>query len=500
MKPVSLSSNSLNISVLAIGLIIVALVLGLALPGYYWVAAPVLLLVIVLLVRQRIVLQQQMEQLAKINDLVAQLGHGQMTERLVNFPQNSIFGQFVEDLNTGLDSIEVYMRETNAAMHAIEHKHLYRKTLTNGLPGLFGKALKELDVSFQVIKDNAELETKNKLNEQLSTLQSSKTQSNLVTTQQQMRDAVQAMEEVDSITKNTVTQALTNKNSMDQINRDFDKVNSSLVNMSDLANSLDNNSNKIEKVSQTIAQIADQTNLLALNAAIEAARAGDAGRGFAVVADEIRNLAEITKKATSDIGSSITEVLDTSKNVVTNTDELTKLNNHFKNLMIDFDQSFKHFADGAEKMYERVNFARMLNDFILVKLDHLTFLQNAYQAISLGADSDEARTSQTDDHSSEFGQWYHQSGYQQYGHLPSYSKIKLPHQQFHQSINEMIDELKSMQTEEMDEDLSNKIFQKMEIAERGSSEITINIARLIDEKLKFEGHGQAVEDTEIDLF
>jgi hypothetical protein len=47
-------------------------------------------------------------------------------------------------------------------------------------------------------------------------------------------------------------------------------------------------------------------------------------------------------------------------------------------------------ADGAEKMYERVNFARKLNDFILVKLDHLTFLQNAYQAISLGADSEEA--------------------------------------------------------------------------------------------------------------
>ena len=73
---------------------------------------------------------------------------------------------------------------------------------------------------------------------------------------------------------------------------------------------------RIGDVVRLIGNIATQTNLLALNATIEAARAGDYGKGFAVVASEVKALANETAKATSEIGTQITQMQEVTARAV----------------------------------------------------------------------------------------------------------------------------------------------------------------------------------------
>ncbi len=103
---------------------------------------------------------------------------------------------------------------------------------------------------------------------------------------------------------------------MHVLETDVDAVGKVISTLGERVSELGTRAVDIGQVMNVINDIADQTNLLALNAAIEAARAGDAGRGFAVVADEVRKLAEKTMHATSEVGSVIHSIQDSSSAAV----------------------------------------------------------------------------------------------------------------------------------------------------------------------------------------
>ncbi|HQU15111.1 MAG: hypothetical protein B7Z66_05215 [Chromatiales bacterium 21-64-14] len=84
---------------------------------------------------------------------------------------------------------------------------------------------------------------------------------------------------------------------------ELDLLEGAVRTMADSMEQLAGFTQQIDKLTAIVKDIAHQTNLLALNAAIEAARAGEAGRGFAVVAGEVKQLADKTAQATTEIES-----------------------------------------------------------------------------------------------------------------------------------------------------------------------------------------------------
>lgn len=92
-----------------------------------------------------------------------------------------------------------------------------------------------------------------------------------------------------------------------QLHRETEHASSLMQDTMGGMSTLQSTSKRMNEIIGTIDSIAFQTNILALNAAVEAARAGEQGRGFAVVASEVRNLAQRSQAAASEVRALIAE-------------------------------------------------------------------------------------------------------------------------------------------------------------------------------------------------
>lgn len=81
---------------------------------------------------------------------------------------------------------------------------------------------------------------------------------------------------------------------------------------------------QISEILRTVRELAERSNILSLNASIEAARAGEAGKGFGVVAVEVKNLADQSKAAASQIQEILNEIQSAGNTSVMVAEEASK--------------------------------------------------------------------------------------------------------------------------------------------------------------------------------
>lgn len=203
-------------------------------------------------------------------------GDGDLTQRL-SVGSGDEIGQLSENFNGFIETVHHSMKQVQgAAMTLDEHLGQVRDSAHLGIEmaeqqlsrgNNVSGAITELNNSSQEISANAY-----NASELTSAMQSESEQGMLA-----LNENIESIKQLSAI------------------------MTDSSVNIEKLSSETQN----IVSILDVIKGVSSQTNLLALNAAIEAARAGEAGRGFAVVADEVRQLAQRTQEAATEIESMI---------------------------------------------------------------------------------------------------------------------------------------------------------------------------------------------------
>jgi methyl-accepting chemotaxis protein len=432
--------------------------------------------------------------------LANQIAAGKLEYRITNIPPKAEMAPIAWRFNSALDQVETYMREVAGCFRSAQQKHFYRKPNPLGINGAFANSLCNIESSLQMMEENHLNNLREGLFSHLGQMKTENLLTSLQRTQTDLSTITEQMEQVERISSNASNIAANSRVSLGSVIEKLTHIIQKIEAMKGSSIELSQSSKEITDVTSLIAKIADQTNLLALNAAIEAARAGEHGRGFSVVADEVRKLAENTKNATQKIASTIKKFTHASTIIVQDTDSMASMTDESKIAIAEFENNIREVSHISMETYSKVTYTQMVGEIALAKVNQMIYVQQGYRAVEIGVDSAAGRHVLVGHHDCKFGQWLHSgAGERDYGHLPSYKKIDIPHARSHQCMHQAMQHLaENWQTSLPIQEQIIKNFQEVE---KCALEISENLNLILDEKNRFEGALSASHsEGQVDLF
>lgn len=222
------------------------------------------------------------------------------------------------------------------------------------------------------------------------------TKENAATSQDQsasVKEIVATMEDTNALSENIVTRikdvnSVANKtsndvkNGVDALIENVNKLREIFeANKNTIAGikSLSDQINNIWEIVTFINSVADQAKIIAFNAELEASSAGEAGKNFYIVSTEIRRLADGIIDGTKEIKEKITQIQQTSDNLIlsseSGTDKINDGCNQAKSLEENF-MSIKNAAevtaDSAKEITSIIQQQSIANGQILITLKQIS--------------------------------------------------------------------------------------------------------------------------------
>lgn len=248
-----------------------------------------------------------------VRDQMKEISGGNLSAEFRLTPDTSEIGMLVDSIHETKKELKTYINDIDYNLSQMAQGQM-DLTITNSYRGEFlpiQTAMKEIldSLNNALLKINITAQQVSQESEQMAsdaqTLSSGAVEQAAAVEQlsSSIQEISSELDHTSADTDNAQKSTLESVRLLEACNEKMQQLTTAMENISQ-------SSLKIGGIIKTIEDISSQTNILALNAAVEAARAGEAGKGFAVVAEEVRNLANKSAVAASDISKLIKTSMD----------------------------------------------------------------------------------------------------------------------------------------------------------------------------------------------